>query len=79
LRANEPDVQLMTDEAIAYKYIAETDSLNHETVNDSRDRYARYRNEVTDKLRDDGKPVVETTTMRGVVGKRLTYRTTNHG
>lgn len=52
-----------TDEANSYKYIAETDGLNHQTVNHSKDQYVRYWNEVTDQKREDGKPVVETTVM----------------
>lgn len=64
LRANlSPEAKLNTDEANSYKYIAEVDGLDHETVNHGRDQYARYRNEVTDKVREDGKPVVETTVI----------------
>src|SRR5439155_21346360 len=34
-----------------------------DTVNHQEDQYVRYSNEVTDKLRADGKPVVETTVI----------------
>ena len=34
-----------------------------EAVNHAKDQYVRYWNEVTDKARPDGKPLVETTTI----------------
>jgi len=37
--------------------------LRHGTVDHSNDQYVRYWNEVTDKKRADGKPVVETTVI----------------
>jgi transposase-like protein len=58
------EAKVMTDEMYTYKYIAGTGAFaSHDTVNHSKDEYARYVNEVTDKLRADGNPVVETTTI----------------
>jgi len=54
---------LVTDEANAYKVIAEIEGLEHDTVNHSQEQYIRYRNEVTDKKDDAGKPIVETTVI----------------
>jgi hypothetical protein len=54
----------MTDEMYTHKYIAGTGAFGgHDTVNHSKEEYARYRNEVTDKLDANGKPVVETTVI----------------
>jgi transposase-like protein len=53
---------LMTDEARHYEDIGQR-FASHETVKHSADEYVRYWNEVTDKVRPDGKPVVETTTI----------------
>ena len=64
IRANiSKNAHLMTDEANYYKVIADIQSLKHDTVNHSKDQYVRYWNEVTDKKRPDGKPVVETTVI----------------
>jgi transposase-like protein len=64
IRANlSREAHLMTDEAPSYKIISNIEGLTHDTVNHSKDQYARYWNEVTDKVRDDGKPHVETTTI----------------
>ncbi|QOG17767.1 IS1595 family transposase [Bradyrhizobium sp. SEMIA] len=42
IRANlSKEARLMTDEANAYKYIAEVEGLSHETVNHSKDEYVR--------------------------------------
>jgi transposase-like protein len=57
------EAKLNTDEMYTYKYIAKEEGLDHDTVNHSKDQYARYWNEVTDKKRPDGKPHVETTTI----------------
>lgn len=122
-----------TDESQLYNDVADT-FFAHETVKHTAKEYVRYWNEVTDKIRPDGRPVVETTVittntvegyfsifkrgmkgvyqhckekhlhrylsefdfrynnriavgvndiaradaaLRGIVGKRLTYRTTN--
>jgi transposase-like protein len=56
------EAKLMTDEGAAYKSIG-PEFASHDTVNHSKDEYARYRNEVTGELRPDGKPVVETTVI----------------
>jgi transposase-like protein len=53
---------LMTDEARHYM-AAGKEFNSHEAVNHAKDEYVRYWNEVTDKTRPDGKPVVETTTI----------------
>jgi transposase-like protein len=53
---------LMTDEARHYMEIGR-DFASHDAVNHSEDQYVRYWNEVTDKKRPDGKPVVETTVI----------------
>ena len=64
IRANvSPNARLMTDEANSYKVIADIQGMAHNTVNHSKDEYVRYRNEITDKARPDGKPVVETTVI----------------
>ena len=136
LKANiAKESDLMTDEARHYMEPGR-DFESHGAVNHGEKEYVRYVNEVTNKLRPDGKPVVKTTTittntvegfysifkrgmkgiyqhcsekhlhrylsefdfrysnrialgvddvaraeraLKGVVGKRLTYRTTNHG
>jgi hypothetical protein len=53
---------LMTDEARHYMEPGR-DFGSHEAVNHGEKQYVRSWNEVTDKLRPDGKPVVETTTI----------------
>jgi hypothetical protein len=53
---------LHTDESSLYTKLG-AEFASHETVNHSKDQYARYWNEVTDKKRPDGKPVVETTVI----------------
>lgn len=56
LRANmNRDAQLMTDEANAYKYIAEVDGLDHNTVAHSKDEYVRR----------EGDKVITTNTVEG--------------
>jgi transposase-like protein len=63
IRANlSREAALMTDEAKYYKEVG-AEFASHDTVNHSKDEYVRYWNEVTDKLRPDGKPVVETTVI----------------
>lgn len=54
--------QLHTDESRLYTKVG-ADFAAHETVNHSKDQYVRYWNEVTDKTRPDGKPLVETTVI----------------
>jgi transposase-like protein len=54
--------RLQTDESRLYTKVG-MDFAAHDTVNHGRKEYVRYWNEVTDKLRPDGKPVVETTTI----------------
>lgn len=51
-----------TDESNLYNDVAGTFAV-HETVKHTAKEYVRYWNEVTDKLRPDGKPIVETTTI----------------
>jgi len=53
---------LMTDEARHYMEPGR-DFANHDAVNHGEKEYVRYWNEVTDKMRPDGKPQVETTTI----------------
>jgi hypothetical protein len=36
---------------------------SHDTVNHSKDEYVRYRNEVTNETRPDGKPLIVTTNI----------------
>jgi transposase-like protein len=63
LRANlSREAALMTDEHASYKDVG-GEFASHDAVNHSKDEYVRYWNEVTDKTRPDGKPVVETTTI----------------
>jgi transposase-like protein len=63
LRANlSRETALMTDEHASYKEVG-GEFASHDTVNHSKDEYVRYWNEVTDKMRPDGKPIVETTTI----------------
>lgn len=63
LRANiSREAKLMTDEHKSYTEVG-GEFASHDTVNHSKDEYVRYWNEVTDKLRDDGKPIVETTVI----------------
>ena len=52
----------MTDEARHYME-AGAEFKSHEAVNHTDKEYVRYWNEVTDKTRPDGRPVVETTTI----------------
>lgn len=65
IRANlSREAHLMTDELPAYKVVVELEEIgNHDTVTHSKKQYVRYWNEVTDKLRPDGKPIVETTVI----------------
>jgi transposase-like protein len=53
---------LMTDESRMYTYIGHN-FASHWTVNHTEKQYVRYWNEVTDTLRPDGKPIVETTVI----------------
>jgi transposase-like protein len=53
---------LMTDEARHYMEPGR-DYASHEAVNHGEKEYVRYWNEVTDKTRPDGKPLVVTTTI----------------
>jgi transposase-like protein len=53
---------LMTDEARHYMEVGR-EFASHDAVNHGEKEYVRYWNEVTDKKRRDGKPVVETTTI----------------
>lgn len=63
VRANvSKEAHLMTDQAKIYKKLG-GEFAKHDTVNHQEDQYVRYWNEVTDKLRPDGKPVVETTVI----------------
>jgi transposase-like protein len=63
LRANiAKESGLMTDEASYYEEPGRG-FASHDTVNHGEKEYARYWNEVTDKKRPDGKPIVETTTI----------------
>jgi len=63
LRANlSREAKLMTDEYASYKEVGR-EFASHDAVNHSKDEYVRYWNEVTDKMRPDGKPIVETTTI----------------
>lgn len=56
IRANmSRDAQMMTDEANAYKSIAEVDSLNHSTVNHGKDEYVRR----------EGEKMISTNTVGG--------------
>ena len=52
----------MTDEARHYMEVGR-EFESHEAVNHGEKEYVRYWNEVTDKTRPDGKPVVDTTTI----------------
>jgi len=52
----------MTDEANIYPEVG-ADFAGHDAVNHSEKEYVRYWNEVTDKVRPDGKPIVATTTI----------------
>jgi transposase-like protein len=63
VRANiSKEAHLMTDQAKIYDKLG-AEFSRHDTVNHQEDQYVRYWNEVTDKLRPDGKPVVETTVI----------------
>jgi transposase-like protein len=63
LRANiSRDAALMTDEHASYKEVGK-DFTSHDAVNHGEKEYVRYWNEVTDRMRPDGKPIVETTTI----------------
>ncbi len=52
----------MTDQAKIYQKLG-AEFASHDTVNHQEDQYVRYWNEVTDKKRADGKPVIETTVI----------------
>lgn len=54
--------QVHTDESQIYNDVADT-FFAHETVKHTAKEYVRYWNEVTDKMRPDGKPIVETTVI----------------
>jgi len=56
------ETRIHTDESKLYSDVADT-FFAHETVKHSANEYARYWNTVTDQLRPDGKPVVETLTI----------------
>src|SRR5437879_11952388 len=63
VRANiSKEAHLMTDQAKIYKKLG-AEFSHHDIVNHQEDQYVRYWNEVTDKMRPDGKPVVETTVI----------------
>jgi hypothetical protein len=63
IRANiSRETHLMTDEANICPEVG-ADFAGHDAVNHSEKEYVRYWNEVTDKTRPDGKPIVETTTI----------------
>jgi len=63
LKANiAKETALMTDEANHYKQVGR-EFESHDAVNHTEKEYVRYWNEATDKMRPDGKPVVETTTI----------------
>jgi transposase-like protein len=53
------EARLMTDESKLYTG-ADQHFTSHETVKHTAKEYVRYWNEVTDKMRPDGKPIVET-------------------
>jgi transposase-like protein len=56
VRANvSREAQLMTDEANAYKVIADIDGLNHETIKHSKNEYVRY----------EGDKIISTNTVEG--------------
>jgi len=56
------ETALMSDELKVYKLVGEN-YASHDFVTHTKDEYVRYWNEVTDKLRPDGKPIVETTVI----------------
>jgi transposase-like protein len=56
------EARVHTDESRLYGDVKDNFAA-HETVNHSKDQYVRYWNEVTDQLRPDGKPIVETTVI----------------
>src|SRR5712675_755408 len=63
VRANvSKEAHLMTDQAKIYQKLG-AEFASHDTVNHQEDQYVRYWNEVTDKKRADGKPVIETTVI----------------
>jgi transposase-like protein len=63
IRANiSREARLMTDEANIYPEVG-ADFASHDAVNHGEKEYVRYWNEVTDRTRPDGKPIVETTTI----------------
>lgn len=63
VRANvAKEAHLMTDQAKIYKKLG-AEFAQHDTVNHQEDEYVRYWNEVTDKVGEDGKPIVETTVI----------------
>jgi hypothetical protein len=53
---------LLTDEARHYMEVGR-EFKSHDAVNHGKDQYVRYWNEVTDKTRPGGKPIVKTTTI----------------
>lgn len=63
LKANiAKESSLMTDEARHYMEVGR-EFNSHDAINHGEKEYVRYWNEVTDKTRPDGKPIVETTTI----------------
>jgi transposase-like protein len=56
------EARLMTDEANIYPEVG-SDFASHDAVNHGEKEYVRYWNEVTDKTRPDGKPIVNTTVI----------------
>jgi transposase-like protein len=63
VRANvSRETRLNTDESGLYIRVGK-DFSAHDTVNHSAKEYVRYWNTVTDKLRPDGRPIVETTVI----------------
>ena len=53
---------LMTDEHASYKEVGR-EFESHDAVSHKSEEYVRYWNEITDKMRPDGKPFVETKTI----------------
>ena len=60
--ANTTADAILTDQARVYEKVG-TEFANHGVVNHGEDQFVRYWNEVTDKVRPDGKPVFETTVI----------------
>ena len=63
----------MTDEARHYKEPGR-DFASHEAVNHGEKEYFRYWNEVTDRIRPDGKPLVFTITTNTVEGYHSIFK-----